>query len=140
MEPWGVPRCNGVVRTIAAAVLVALGFPALADAKTCVRIGAPATAVRGQQLQVTITTLIPTSWVGGRPVGLVPASSGGATRLVLAGPRGERREVTLRRLPSRPGSARGTIRLGSRGTWRLSVLGWDYAPRACAPPKTIRVA
>jgi hypothetical protein len=49
------------------------------------------------------------------------------------------REVVLRRNLARPSVSIATIRLGKVGMWRLSVIGWDFAPPACAPKRFIRV-
>jgi hypothetical protein len=40
---------------------------------------------------------------------------------------------------SRPSVSSATIRLAAVGIWRLSVIGWDFAPPACAPKRWIRV-
>jgi hypothetical protein len=121
-----------------AAVAAAFALPAVADAKLCVRISAPATATPGESLRVSVTTLMPT-WASGRLVGLRPVAAAVGVRLVLKGPQGEHREVVLRRVSSHPSVLRTTIRLSSVGTWRLSVRGWEFAPRACAPPAFVRV-
>jgi hypothetical protein len=121
------------------ASLAAAAGAGLAEAKTCVRIAAPATVLSGEPTSVTVTTLMPSAWVGGRPVGLRPEPSTMALRLVLEGPGGQYREAKLRRVAPRASKARASIRMAARGVWKLSVLGWAYAPRACAPPRQVRV-
>jgi hypothetical protein len=125
--------------TLAFASLAAVGVVESAQAKSCVRIAAPATVLTGKPMSVTVTTLMPSGWVDGRPVGLRPEPSTVALRLVLEGPGGQYREVKLRRLTPRASKARATIRMAARGVWKLSVLGWAYAPQACAPPRHVRV-
>lgn len=105
----------------------------------CVRIAAPATASSGEPIRVTVTTLMPSGWVSGRPIGLRPAPSTIRLRLVLEGPNGEYREVMLRRVAPRASQARAIIRLVTHGVWRLSLLGWDAAPEPCAPTRRLRV-
>jgi hypothetical protein len=112
--------------------------PAVAEAKLCVRITAPATATRAEPVRVSVTTLMPT-WKSGRPVSLRPVAATVRLRVVLEGPKGEYRIVALRRVAARLSIARATIRLASAGAWRLSVSGWEYAPHGCAPPALVRV-
>src|SRR5688572_17730451 len=122
-----------------AAVSAALVLPAVAEAKLWVRISAPTTVARGKPVQLSVTTLLPTSWASGlRPIGLRPFPARVGIRLVVLGPYAYR-EVVLRRNVTRPSVSSGTIRLGRVGRWRLSVMGWDFAPPACAPKRFIRV-
>jgi hypothetical protein len=57
---------------------------------------------------------------------------------VVLGPNAYR-EVVLKRNVAKPSVSSATIRLGKVGRWRLSVMGWDFAPPACAPKRFIRV-
>jgi hypothetical protein len=70
------------------AVTAALVAPAVAEAKLCVRITAPATATRGKPVRVSVTTVMPT-WKSGRPVNLRPVAATVRLRVVLEGPSGE---------------------------------------------------
>ena len=124
----------GRLRLASSVVAVALVLPASAEAYF-------GTHDRRSErpINVSVATLMPT-WSSSRLVSLRPVAPAGHLRLVLEGPHGEYREVVLRRLASRPSVSRVTIRLASLGTWRLSVLGWEFAPRTCAPPALVRVA
>src|SRR5687768_17337809 len=97
-----------VVVPAIAAVAVALATPAIADAKLCVRIAAPKTAARGEPIRVSVTTLEPTSWTSGRPVGLLPVAASFRLRLLLQGPNSAYREVVLQRVISQPSVSRAT--------------------------------
>jgi hypothetical protein len=109
-----------------------------ADAKLCVRIDAPRDARTGAAVTVRVTTLEPTTWDGTRPLGLRPARASIRLRLVVSGPRGIRRDVSLRRTKD-PAAWTTRLRLERPGIWTLTMVGWEYAPRACAPAARIRV-
>jgi hypothetical protein len=90
-------------------------------------------------VRVSVTTLMPTSWATGlRPVGLRPFPTTQSIRLVVLGPN-TYREVVMRRNGAKPAVLSATIRLGKVGRWRLSVMGWDFAPPRCAPKRFVRV-
>ena len=122
-----------------AVVSTALAVPAVAEAKLCVRISVPATVAPGEAVPVSVTTLMPTSWASGRrPIGLRPFPATTSIRLAILGPNAYR-EVTLRRSMTKPAVSSATIRLATVGMWRLSVIGWDFAPPRCAPKRLVRV-
>jgi hypothetical protein len=111
----------------------------VAEAKLCVRISAPATVAPGEAVPVSVTTLMPTSWATGlRPIGLRPFPATTSIRIAVLGPNAYR-EVVLRRTKRQPSVSTATIRLATVGTWRLSVIGWDFAPPRCAPKRLVRV-
>lgn len=110
----------------------------IAEAKLCVRIHAPREAPSGAVVTVRVTTLEPTTWEGNEPVGLTPARASTRLRLTLAGPRGAFREARLRRTKD-PTVWTASLELGRAGLWTLTVVGWEHAPQACAPPARVRV-
>jgi hypothetical protein len=126
------------ISTTAALVVLLLIEAPVAQAKLCVRIDAPREARAGSAVTVLVTTLEPTTWDGRKPVGLTPANASTKLRLSLAGPRGAFREVRLRRTKD-PAVWTTKLRLARPGLWTLTIAGWEYAPRACAPPARIRV-
>jgi hypothetical protein len=127
-----------LIATLLGALLLA--HAPVAEAKLCVRIDAPRTAGAGERVTVRVTTLLPTSWDGTRPVGLRPARAHpGRLRLSVTGPGGVYREVRLR-LTDDPAVVSTRLRLDQAGRWTLRVAGWEYAPRACAPAARIRVS
>lgn len=116
--------------------LSALTFAPAAEAKLCVRIAAPRTALAGQVVTVRVTTLLPT-WQNGRLVGVQPVGfSGRLLQLELRGPAWD----TLRlRRSSRPAVWLAQIVFAHRGVWMLYVAGWESAPRECAPEARVLV-
>ena len=108
-----------------------------AEAKLCVQIDAPRTARTGGSVTVRVTTMSPT-WEGNTVVHLTPEPTSLRLRLSVRGPRGDVREVPLRRTRN-PAVWSARLALASRGIWTLSVFGWEYAPRTCAPPWRMRV-
>ena len=137
--------CNpDMWNTFAVACLVAVSAslvaPAQADAKVCLRVSAPAAATTSSPVVVEVTTVM-LIWSGARVTGWRPERLPTTRRMLLAleTPSGAWRTVRLYRVHARPSVWRAAPRLRDRGTWRLSVLGWDYAPRTCAPTKLVRV-
>jgi hypothetical protein len=126
-----------ILTTAALGALFLLHAPA-ADAKLCFRIDAPPGARTGATVNVRVTTLEPTTWDGTRPVGLRPARASIRLKLFVSGPRGIRREVGLRRTKD-PAVWTTRLRLEQPGRWTLTIVGWEYAPRGCAPAARIRV-
>jgi len=125
-----------IVAAVALALVVAQ--PPKAEAKLCVSIDAPRVVRVGTRVTVRVTALQPGTWIGLKPVDVEPARMPPRRRLVLQGPGGERREAVLRRTPD-PAVAAARFRLDRPGRWTLSVTGWEYAPRACAPRARIVV-
>ena len=125
----------------ALAVLAALlVYVPEAEAKLCVRIDATRVAHVGDVVTVRVTTLLPTSWEGTRPVGLQPTRAYPTRlRLSVSGPDGTYRQVRLR-LTKDPAVVSAQIRLEQAGRWTLRVAGWERAPHLCAPPLRIRVS
>jgi hypothetical protein len=122
---------------IAATVLAALVAAPSAAAKACVRIQAPATAEAGQPVRVVVRVYLPT-WNAGRVVKLKPLTNWSPRLKVTAsGPKGERRLLAAK--GSRDGVGVVTTTFAVEGEWQLNVLGWEYAPKSCAPTRTVRV-
>ena len=122
---------------IALVLSTALTVAPRADAKLCVAISAPRVAAAGSTILVRVTTFTPT-WDGRRIVRRQPERVTFPVRLGVRDPSGSYREVRLRRTED-PAVLRATLALPLRGRWQVSVAGWEYAPRACAPTRTIRV-
>ena len=127
-----------LLTTVLLGALLLVHAPA-AEAKLCVRVDAPRAARTGEVVTVRVTTLLPTTWEGTRPVGLRPVRAYPTRlRLAISGPGGTYREVRLR-LTDDPAVLTARLRLRQAGRWTLRVAGWEHAPHLCAPPLHIRV-
>jgi hypothetical protein len=124
----------------AVAVTASLAVPGLAQAKVCYRLSAPAAVAARVPARVEVTTVM-LIWSGARVTGARPEILPATQRMELAlqAPSGQWRTVRLYRVAGRPEMWRASARLFERGNWELSLLGWDYAPRLCAPIEIIRV-
>ena len=124
-------------RLVLAGILLSLALAPAADAKSCIRIQAPASAERGDTIRVVVRVYLPT-WRNGKVVGLKPLPSwAGRIELTVTAPGGSVRRIRTTGAEDGVGVAR--IALPAVGRWKFAAVGWEYAPPTCAPPRFVRV-
>ena len=119
-------------------VVLALAAAPSAAAKSCLRIQAPADADVGETVRIVVRVYLPT-WRQGRVVKLTPMPSWGG-RLELRATTSSGGFIVLEAHGARDGVGVVRVAFPRAGAWRLEAVGWEYAPRTCAPPRVVRVS
>jgi hypothetical protein len=122
---------------------VALALPAVADAKSCVRMSiSPQRPMVGQLVTLRLTVWLPT-WEAGKPrlVERMELAPDSVLRSRIGSLRGAPSfRVRYRRDPQRPWLWRARFHFPSGGRWTVDPPdAWYGAPPACAPKLRVRV-